>query len=518
MNTSGTNDIPTLQYNGRFLHSPRNPLKEARRIVERQLADSLRRFSRERPITLFFLDPGLGYAALAARELYPESRIHFAYSDRGLYEAAIAGMPETVRETEPSIRLFESPGEFRAHILTVLGEPDFLSAAVLDWPASSFLPDHYRLTGEFLEAFTELQKGFATRSFFGMRWIKNCRANRRWETVSLPFPRMDTPAVLCASGPGLADSINIIRSLGRRVRLWALPSALKILNAAGLTPDAVVSTDGGYWAGTHLRGLGADTHLFIARSAMLPPSLADRLENISLFSLGMPFETPLYPDTGKPASHRQRLFRLPERGSVIFTALDILGLCGAPSVLLLGADFSTRGLASHSRPHSFDPYLESSSDRLHPLTTERWMRSRGEDLEVYASWLAASGISRRWPRILRHSPDGAELPVRNYLREEQLFEPAPADGAPVFPGDDGIVSDAGEMADPMSDLRGLLSHSLPEDLFSNPERRNIISRLIYADGIEVKNCYFAWMGGEDEGVAIATLRKRLNSRLEYARS
>jgi hypothetical protein len=506
MRDPSAEDASTLYFQGRNLHSRRNPRKEAQRIVERSLEHL--EYDSQRPIKLFFIDPGLGYAALEAHRRFSQARCFLVYSNRELMDAAVSQMPEEMVEMDPPATIIcAAKGGILSDIMRrELPDPEFLSAALIDWPSASHLPRHEMLLQEFVVTFAELQQSYVTRSFFGRRWMKNIRNNSMLPSDQRPLQQLptDKAVVLAASGPGLNASLEVIRFFRSDIVLWALPSSLAALRANDIKPDVIVSTDGGYWAGVHLREVPPGSALVISRHAMLPGSLAGRPGSITQISLGLSIES--------PSPQSSALLRLSERGSVLFTALDILGFLQCEEVLLIGADMRALGIQTHCRPHSFDGYLESRTSRLAPLTGQRWLRSRGEDLKVYANWLKASGGSSRWPRIKRHSPEGAYLPVDpvndpaeylelriRALRERASEDHSDSDKAVVIP----------EQEDPIADLRSTILRGLPDDLFSNSDNRILVDQLVHFDGIGLKDAYLEWMRGGDEAVSVSSLASRL---------
>jgi hypothetical protein len=84
------------------------------------------------------------------------------------------------------------------------------------------------------------------------------------------------------------------------------------------------------------------------------------------------------------------VFRLPARGTVSATALDLaLGITNG-KVYVCGMDFAMRDIQTHARPYVFDTMIYEKSRRVSPWYTRRFERALGirdgGSLNVYAHW------------------------------------------------------------------------------------------------------------------------------------
>ena len=72
------------------------------------------------------------------------------------------------------------------------------------------------------------------------------------------------PVVICASGPQLKPCINTIKTSQDKIFIICLSSALSVLVKNGITPDFILTTDGGFWAGEHLKYLKKNPGITLA--------------------------------------------------------------------------------------------------------------------------------------------------------------------------------------------------------------------------------------------------------------
>lgn len=474
----------SIQYHNKHLHSIKNPRREAERIVRSQLELSKlpERVSDKRSPVFFLLNPGLGYAAEILRQYYPHSVIWAVYSDKTLLEF-IRNCAESILKPSEIISAVK-PSYFRNYISSILTGFSTFSAQLIDWLPAAHVPGHRQLLTDYRSAMREIQGGLLSHMYFGRRWMKNVALNVRRTGGMRRLKSLAGPVILCAAGPSLHDRMSLIRKMRSRVHVWALPSSVRALLAGGISPDCIVSSDGGYWADLHLRYVPAESHIIMALSSWVSAGLFQNWGSREFISLKMPFMR---------GSHEDVFMELPERASVLFTALDILARIHRGPLILFGADFTSRGLESHVRPHGFDEFIESRGCRLRPLCTERFERVSGGQLGIYAEWFKTRGYAN--PGLYRWG-DGDELPIPALRSEGDLnrvLAAAPKPGmewksAGAAFSEDSVFLD--------------IPRPLPGDLFSNPEHSQLFEALICGNGIELKNQYLRWLGGEGEGLCV----------------
>ena len=480
----------SLLYQQKHLHSVRNPWQEAERLIHSQMEASklYQRISDKRSPVFFLINPGLGHAAVILRKRYSKAVIHAVYSDESLYQFVL-NCRESMLAPEEMIPAINR-SQFKQYLLSNLTGLSVFSTQLINWLPASYLPGHDRLLKEYLAAIREKQADILTRMYFGRRWIQNVRSNIHRLRKPKNLGTISGPVVLCASGPSLGDSLPLLREIGSRVHIWALPSALRALRAERICPDCIVSSDGGYWAGPHLRFAPEQSHLIMALSSRVPANLFDNRKSAEFISLQMPF-----------IQNAQPFMELPERASVIFTTLDILARLDSDPVIIFGADFDTRELQTHIRPHTFDEFIESTGNRLHPLSTERFRRSTGGQLNLYAEWFRTEKHSE-WPTLYRWRGEGAELPIPEIQTRDELMTIINALPAK------NITWKGGSKTTQIADIIAPIPHPLPENLFSK-EHRSLREILIYTNGIEFKNQYLQWLSGKTEHCCVRELEQVL---------
>ncbi|MDR2485444.1 MAG: DUF115 domain-containing protein [Treponema sp.] len=358
---------PTLIIKGIYVHSPRDPVREGRRLAE-TLAET-------GPIVI--LGFGLGYAAEAAAEKAENRPIIIAESQSGLLRKTL--------ETR-DLRAFLS----EHHIIFVLGEPGDGIIGALQFCRNRFPGKGDALSLIRNRALMKLDEPWyaeaerrltlwtskdrvnrATLRRFGKRWVRNLARNmtairdlpgiNRLAGIlrTLPAP---IPVFLAAAGPSLDSIVPFLPEIRKRCVVVAVDTSLRLILEAGVDPDFAVVVDPQYWNSRHLDRAPAPRTCLIAESAVYPPVLGHPFERAflcaSLFPLGGFIEDRLDPKG-----------RLGAGGSVATAAWDFARILGTSAVWIAGLDLSYPGFKTHYKGALFEHRALAESNRFNPLET-----------------------------------------------------------------------------------------------------------------------------------------------------
>lgn len=238
------------------LHSLYNPKKEGYSFAKSVECD----FS---PRALILLEPALAYCAEPLKNRFPTASLF-----------AIRFSHEFDEYNAPFSRVFYfEEGGLESKLLSALSEDELLSALIVPWPATQkcFPSESFGAWKALQGALKRTLSVLATKSHFQKLWAKNaidffCKTKR----VASINASAATPIAICASGPSLEPLLPLLRANQKKVIVAALSSAILPLVSAGVTPDLILTTDGGYWARHHLFILKKYPSIKIA----LPPSAA----------------------------------------------------------------------------------------------------------------------------------------------------------------------------------------------------------------------------------------------------
>jgi hypothetical protein len=394
----------SLRVDGIALHSPYDPVREARRFAAEGIGT-------EPPSTVVVLGEGLGYVADAVKELVPAGRVIRVHYSAEVFRAAgsVQG-PAWAPGQESDLADF---------LFSHIGELDMEGLRVLEWPPSARLfPSQSREANEAVRrVFQQLNGSLVTTMAAGRLWIRNSIENfLAFDSVLVGSPcPPDRPVLIAAPGPSLEESAALIRAVLPRVDLWALPSSMPLLRHEGIAPDLVVMTDPGHWSMHHLSFAAPDCPIAMpisaARGAWCLPAPAGAPRAPLLLAQPGFFEEAIL------GAASVRAPRTPPHGTVAATALDLaLSFTRAP-VIVAGLDLCSRDITFHARPNAFDTLLHLRLTRLSPhdgLTYERSVEQHAEKLHgvagvraslalrTYAGWFdkGAGTDSQRVYRLL----------------------------------------------------------------------------------------------------------------------
>ena len=355
------------------LHSRYNPTAEAERYINSlKLNEGIRFF--------ILIEPGMGYLVSCLRKINPGAKIISLYAENP---------PESI-PCENNADAFWSPGS-DTDMSSFLERqiPDVRAEAIkmIEWrPAHAIYGGAYRnLLTEAARFIKQTDACARTVEQFGRRWFRNFFRNINLLSKIITPLSFSFPVLVTGAGPGLENTLPVIRQRKEDVYIIAVSSSAAALLAGNIKPDLVISVDGGGWASLHLyeclRGRQSTDFAFnltaaipsqCAMSPVLVISDGSVWQNLLLCALQIPFIT------------------LPQRGTVSASALDLAFAVSSGSVYFTGVDLSNYDIRSHARPYSFDRIWDEKASRLCPVYSQEYSRSGsirdGGSHSIYASW------------------------------------------------------------------------------------------------------------------------------------
>ncbi|GAB6392870.1 MAG: DUF115 domain-containing protein [Treponematales bacterium] len=368
-----------LKVRGVYVHSPRDPVREARRLAETLDAAG------QGPVVVMGF--GLGYGAEAAAEKAPGRPLIVIEKHRELFRKAL--------ETRDLRGLLS-----RGALVFVFGGG--AAAALSLFPRSGSAPDILRnraLTGLDAEWYAAAERDIAawaarrevnraTLRRFGRRWVRNLSRSLAAIRDAPGISRLagllahDIPVFLAAGGPSLDLAAPLLGDIRRRCLIVAVDTSLRFLLDRGTAPDFVVSVDPQYWNFRHLDRQRAAGALLVAESAVYPPCLRHPFAGVflcsSLYPLGRFIEDRVDPKGELGAG-----------GSVASAAWDFSRLLGPASLWIAGLDLGFPGLRTHFKGALFEDRCLAEGSRLSP--PETWSFRALRDGQPFAAQAADGG-------------------------------------------------------------------------------------------------------------------------------
>ena len=263
--------LKTFSADGVFFHSTYSPYKEAERFIE-----SLQFINN--PKYIFLVEPGLSYTHEILKKKYSECKticirlFDSKLGDENIWDYVI---------------YFSEIQNLNSYLTTHFDEEKLLNSTIaFTQQAQKFFCDKITLIIEqYKQALETAKTLLVTRQFFEKKWLINsCNFVRFANRVCNPQLKTTLPVVVCASGPGLESCLNILYENQNKLFIIGLSSATKVLLQNNIIPDLIISTDGGWWAGEHLKELKKHNDIILASpcEAFIPKSI---LKNNILLAL-----------------------------------------------------------------------------------------------------------------------------------------------------------------------------------------------------------------------------------------
>ncbi|MCL2374654.1 MAG: DUF115 domain-containing protein, partial [Treponema sp.] len=359
---------PTLACRGIYVHSRRDPQREAQRLV--QAAADTDGGSAAPAIVLGF---GLGYAAAALGAQRGDRPIIVVEKHPEILKKALAARDlKSFLSQNQLVFVLGGSGEGVTGALSLFkSSPGVPPLVIQNRALTGIDEDWYAGVEERIKTWnSRTNVNRATQKRFGKRWVRNLSQNLQAVRDIPGISRLegilagrDIPVFLAAAGPTLDAAGPMIGEIAKRCVIVAVDTSLRFLLSRSVDPDFVVSVDPQYWNYRHLDRAAAAKTWLVAESAVYPPVLRGEFGGIflcgSFFPLGRFIEEKVDPKGDLGAG-----------GSVATSAWDFARLLGAKAVWIAGLDLSFPELKTHFRGAVFEERSHAESMRFG--TGETW--------------------------------------------------------------------------------------------------------------------------------------------------
>jgi hypothetical protein len=362
----------SARVNGRHIHSPRDPGREAGRLAEASLGKAggdAEMMFRKGAVVLFGF--GLGWTAEAVARLEGQSSavpLVIVEKRKELFRAALETRDLTGLFCRDNL-VFVISGDSRA-VLAGLEAVKKTGVIIKNRALCELDADFYDEVGRLTETWASKNRiNRATREKFGKLWERNNKRNLvylrdlpgiRYFAGKLPFP-----VLLVAAGPSLDELRPCIKALSERMLVVACDTALRFLAQNGVAPHFAVSTDAQFWNYLHIAGLPSaflQNIILVAESAVCPLALNAPFKSRFLFAS-------LYPAAQAVEARVDPKGALGSGGSVATSAWDFARVAGASGIWAAGLDLAFPGYRTHYKGSVFEERTCAVSTRFKPAET-----------------------------------------------------------------------------------------------------------------------------------------------------
>ena len=280
-------------------------------------------------------------------------------------------------------------------------QTDVSRIRIIEWrPSLYFYKEKYTsLLSAAVEFIKKMDAENRTVAAFGKRWFRNCFKNLEIIQQTLLYRETDIPVIVTGSGPSLEEALPVIQKMQNKSLIISASSSLLALAHGNVTPDIIITADGGTWALQHIYPyfrLSAESKFQPCIAAYLNAALPSQCYNIPCIIIndGSLWQSIILNSLALPS------VIIPQKGTVSAFAVELALLLSRGNIYIAGMDFSVRDIRTHVRPYGFDHLFYSCADRFSPVYSKSFVRSRllreGGSLDIYAAWFKNQLNS--WPK------------------------------------------------------------------------------------------------------------------------
>nr|MDA3941211.1 DUF115 domain-containing protein [Spirochaetia bacterium] len=354
--TLSKSGLPTATVNGKFIHSNREPVREAEKLVDSEIP---------KDISACIVEGfGLGYYVEAILNLRPNIPIIIVESSGERFLKALEARDFSLILTSPMISiLIGNESESIRHILPGLPKGSiqiFKHRALYELHI-----EYYREIDTLVQNFISRRDvNTATLNRFGELWVRNLINNLDYlpeagNVGDLSGIFNNVPVLLLAAGPSLDQLLPHMEKLHKRFIIVAVDTSAIVLMEAGCIPDFTVIVDPQYWNTRHLDRADLNKTILISESSTHPGIFKKEHRKIffcgSLFPLGIFME--------KYGGHKKRLAA---GGSVATTAWDFCRLLSNGEIFCGGLDLGFPNNKTHFHGSFFEEKIHTETTRETP--------------------------------------------------------------------------------------------------------------------------------------------------------
>ncbi len=365
-------ETQTFSVDGVFFHSTYSPLKEAQRFIQ----NITFAFT---PDYIFFIEPGLNYYNAIIKEKFPNSKtICIRLFDQPLGDEA----------TWDYCIKYSDIANFKAYLINNFGEEKLLSSTIIfSKPAEALFQNQIsQIIGQYKLALEDSKTLLVTRQFFEKKWLLNCCNFIKYAAnFSNIEKRTSLPVVVCASGPSLEPCLKLLKASVDKVFIVCLSSATSVLLQNNIIPDIILSTDGGWWAGEHLKLLKKNKAIPVAApcEAFIPKTI---LKNNPIIPLK-------YNDSSSFVSSEILdqsvipFYSALRNPTVSGTALFFAQSITQNKIFFCGLDLQGGKGTQHTKPNEIEKDNSIKDSRIKNIETRiSYSRYNSDSLKIYREW------------------------------------------------------------------------------------------------------------------------------------
>lgn len=369
--TIAKNGQKTAQINGFFLHSSYNPQAEAKRFVENITLPFNCKY-------ILITEPALSYTADFFKEKFPEKKIFcIRYTD---------DFNEYNKNFDDVINFYEHENNLNDFLLDKFGEENIFKIFFLKWEpsAKAFYEIDEKVWTNIKKTLEFAKTLLITRQFFEKKWLLNSVNFINYTKKICTLNKINKPILIIASGPSLKPLLNFLPKIKDNFFIICLSSAISVLKKYKIEPNLYLSTDGGYWAGQHLKKISTKNDIPIAVSleSFCQKNILEKSKILVLnYEDGISSDLINY--------FKIKNVKATRNGTVSGTALNLALDFSNEEIYFAGLDLAENKNFSHTQPNEIEKNNCLSENRIFSQEKRIYKsKQNSSSLEIYQKWFS----------------------------------------------------------------------------------------------------------------------------------
>lgn len=462
------NGEETASADGHFLHSNYAPQKEAQRF-----ADNLN--LSYTPNQIIITEPALSYAADFLRQKYPQIKIGAIRYEKDFspYNSKFDFV----------LNYYEHP-DFEVYLENCFSEDELLLTYFISWtPSAQIFKEEENIVWKSIKAAMERAKTLLiTRQYFEKKWLINsCNFFRNVQHVVSLDKMVDKDVLIISSGPSLKPFLNYIKDNQNKFFIICLSSAISVCVKNNIIPDLCITTDGGFWAGEHLKKLWKlDVPVAMPAEAFCSKGLLRKLKVLPLM-----YGEGISKDLTKASNIKYK--SAVRNGTVSGTALLFAVQHSSKNIYMCGLDMANQTGFQHTQPNELELNTVIHDNRI---TNKDTRLSKSEltngSLDIYRQWFCNFQLKDEKRKIYRLMKEEDRKNNLNQITDLSLDE-----FIKLVDENDSSESDIFTESDFKCDLKNLLNIFEKKDSVENIKKQlyplDYVSLVHNNGSIEIQN-------------------------------
>lgn len=365
-------NLITVLYNNKPLTSIYAPIEEAKKLINQNIKDNLSRIGIFLSISSFyhidyFLSLNKNSKAIIIEKDIEIAKLIFENIKSKNLKRVIILLNEKIEDIISFFDFYIAEEDIKKIICIM-----HIRASNINSENKNYYDNvNFLLMNKIKEKLMSLTSNYYFAPIWARNIIYNLAFNKGYSIKTYKnILNKKTPLLLISAGASIDNYIEKIKELSKTHFILVLSHAFNTLIKNNIKPDAIVSTDGGFYSCLHIiDAIKENIPIFTTHSAYSFPLTNINKKRIFYFSHNESFEKIIYSNKNSDNN-----IYFPMEGSVIMPALRIANFLNPKYILFAGCDFCHLNNKSHSKYSNAIALDFITSNKINTFETKKYKR------------------------------------------------------------------------------------------------------------------------------------------------